>query len=315
MSEPKLALILATDTYSTIRPVVDRWRRQAMRKEVELILVAPSTSAVSEAMAHRNEFANIQIVVDPMTDLSHARAKGIRAATAPLVFVGETHSYPQAGFAEALVAGFSGPWSSVTPAFGNANPKGVLSWAGFLSDYARWADGLPAGEIAEAPLYNAAYQKTVLLQLGDRLAPALSHGDELWLTLRAAGRRVYFQPAARLDHVNVSRPWHWVRERFLAGMLIASHRARRWSLARRLAYIPGSLLIPIVLTWRVVPGIWSTVRKKRLPLATIPMIVIGMIIKSAGEMAGYAGLSSDAAERGMHEYEVHKLAYIGRGQL
>lgn len=312
--EPLLSVILATDTGATIRPVVERLRRQTVRDRVEVVLVAPSAEAVRDMLVHREEFAGIRVVEDPVTNLASARARGIRAATAPLVFVGETHSYPHPGFAEALIGAFEGPWSSVTPAIGNANPKGILSWAGFLSDYARWCDGLPAGEIPEAPLYNAAYRREVLLSLGDRLAPALSHGDELPKTLAAAGHRVYFEPRARLDHVNVSRPWDWVVERFLAGIVIGAHRAAQWPLSRRLVYIGGSFLIPVVLTWRILPGLWKTVRQRRLPAVTIPAILAGMIVKAAGEMAGYAGLSTAAAERRMHEYEVHKLAHVGQNR-
>jgi len=305
-----LSVILATDTYPTIGPVVDRWRQQSARKQVELVLVAPSIDAVCPVLEHRDEFENVRVIEHSVTDLAQARAAGIRAATAPIVFVGETHSYPQPGFVEALLAEFSGPWSAVGPVFGNANPKGFLSWAAFLSDYGRWAEGLPAGETAETPLYNAAYRRSVLLELGDRLAPSLDHGDELWTTLRAGGHRAWLAPQARLDHVNVSRPWDWVRERFLAGLLIGHYRARRWSLARRVTYVCGSLLIPFVLTWRVAPGAWRTVRQKNLPWMTIPAILVGMTIKAAGEFGGYAGFFGNA-QREMLEYEVHKLAYAG----
>jgi hypothetical protein len=308
-----LSLVLATDTYATIRPVLDRWRQQSASQEIELVLVAPSVDAVSPALKHRNEFENLQIVEDPMTNLAVARAAGIRAATAPIVFVGETHSYPQPGFVEALLTEFSGPWSSVAPAFENANPKGILSWAAFLSDYGRWVEGSGAGETSETPIYNAAYRLPVLLQLGDRLAPSLDHGDELWVTLRAGGHRARLAPQARLGHVNVSRPWDWMRERFLAGLLIGHHRAQRWSPLRRVIYLCGSPLIPFVLTWRIAPGAWRCVRRKNLPWMTIPTIVAGMTIKAAGEFAGYAGFLGDA-QRQMLEYEVHKLAYAGSDQ-
>ena len=314
MKEAKLSVILATDSYSTIRRVVERWRRQDIRDQIEIVLVAPSSEAVSEALVHRDDFAGIQIVTDPVTALPPARAAGIRAATAPLVFVGETHSYPLPGFAKTIVESFSDGWSLVTPSFANANPKGVLSWAGFLSDYGRWAECLPAGEISEAPIYNAAYRTSVLVQLGDTLVAALSYGDLLSLTLRGGGHRVLFRPEATLEHVNVSRPWHWVKERFVAGLVIASSRVTHWSLVRRAAYIPGSILIPIVLFWRIMPGVLGTVRKKRLPWATIPVIVAGMIIKAAGEMAGYAGLGSRAAVREMHKYEIYRFAYVRPGE-
>jgi hypothetical protein len=308
-------VVLATDTYSTIRPVIERFRGQTIHDKIELVLVAPSEEAVKEALAHREEFAGIRIVEDPVTALAPARAAGIRAATAPFVFVGETHSYPHPGFAEALLGRLSGPWSSVTPAFGNANPNGALSWAGFLSDYGRWVDGMPDREIPEAPIYNAAFRRAALVALGERLASALSLSDEMPMALRAAGHRAYFEPSARLDHVNVARPWHWVEERYLAGVLIGGHRSRRWSLPRRALYILASPLIPLVLFRRVLPGSWATVRRKRLPLSTIPLIGVGMALKAAGELAGYGGVSVKDAERRMHEYEVHKLAYAGRGRI
>ena len=309
MSDSQFSMILATDTYETIRPVVERLRRQTIARQIELVLVAPSTDSVEQALAHQQEFSAVRIVEHPTHQLAPARAAGIRAATAPVVFVGETHSYPQPGMAEALLKAFDGPWAAIAPAFGNANPKSVLSWAGCLSDYGRWIDGLPAGEVSEVPFYNAAYRRSVLVGLGDRLPHAISHGDELPVTMKAHGHRTYFEPAARIDHVNVAPLADWVRERYVAGMLIASHRAQRWSLARRLFYIAASPLIPVVLTRRVLPGTWQTVRRLGLPLMTVAAVVFGMIAKAAGELLGYAGWTVDAAERQMHEYEMHKLAY------
>jgi len=53
------------------------------------------------------------------------------------------------------------------------------------------------------------------------------------------------------------------------------------------------------------------VRKKGLPISTLLWIGIGMTVKTAGELAGYAGLEAGNWELRMHEYEVHKLAYAG----
>jgi hypothetical protein len=303
---------LATDTYATIRPVVDRFRRQAIHDRIELVLIAPSADDVSGVLAHRDEFAAIQIVEDPVTNLAPARAAGIRAATAPYVFVGETHSYPHPEFAEALIRRLSESWTAVAPAFGNANPNGPLSWAGFLSDYGRWVEGTGAGETAEFPIYNIGVRRDALMALGDRLEPALAHGDEWSVAFHAAGHRAYLEPGARLDHVNVAPLGHWVRERMLAGLLIGNHRAVRWPLARRIVYFFGSPLLPLVFIARVLPGVRRTVSAKNLPLSVLFWIGFGMTVKSFGEMAAYAGWPVRSAEIAMHEYEVFKLKYAGR---
>jgi hypothetical protein len=311
---PKLSVILATDTYQTIRPVIDRLRKQTARDRIEVVLIAPSADLVQPAKAYQQEFAGMQIVEDPVTDLAPARAAGIRAATAPFVFVGETHSYPHPGLAEAIIRRMEESWSVIIPAFGNANPKGVLSWAGFLSDYGPWLEGGTAGEVTWLPIYNAAFRRDALLALGDRLAPALSHGDELPLSIRSAGHKAFFEPAARLDHVNVAMRTHWARERFASGIMIAASRSSRWPLPRRVLYVLASPLIPVVLCSRVLPGAWRVVREKKLPMSTILWIVFGMGVKGLGEMAGYAGARVREWENRMHEYEVHKLAYAGEGR-
>ena len=47
-----------------------------------------------------------------------------------------------------------------------------------------------------------------------------------------------------------------------------------------------------------------------MPWRTIPLLLLGEFIKTAGELAAYLGFSGDSAERAMHEYELHKLAYV-----
>jgi len=313
---PIMSVVLPTDKFETIRPVLERLLQQTVKDRLEVVLVAPSAEAVNAALMYDGAFAAIQIVtMRSISPLGRARAAGARAAKAPLVFIGETHAYPHPRFAEMIINVHAGPWAAVTPAFLNGNnPKGAFSWSAFLIHYGRWAEGLPAGEIAEAPSHDVAFKREMLLELGDRLETAFDFGDEMPIWMRARGHRVYFEPAARIDHVNVSRPNAWVRERFLIGAMIAALRAREWSKARRWAYVGGAALIPMVLMWRIVPGVRRTSQHLRLPWSTLPLIVLGLFMQAAGELAGYAGVSVDTAERAMHDYEINRLAYIGRGE-
>ena len=97
-----------------------------------------------------------------------ARAAGVRAARAPLIFIGETHTYAHPEWAEALIKAHAGPWAAVVPGFGNANPVGALSWSLFLLDYGLWLHMMPARETVMAPTHNVAYKRQVLLDLGER---------------------------------------------------------------------------------------------------------------------------------------------------
>jgi hypothetical protein len=312
----RLSIVLATDHFETIRPVVERLRRQTVRDRLELVIVTLGGQSLDLDRASLDGFGGVRLVdIRADAEFPAARAAGVRAATAPVVFIGETHSYPDPGWAEALIRAHDQPWAVVTPGFGNANPDGALSWSIFLLDYGRWLAGLPAGEISISPTHNVAYKRAVLLELGEALDRALSHSDVLNIHLTSRGHRAYFEPTARIDHVNVSQPVPWVAERFLCGLLIAGQRAERWSLPRRIAYLCGSPLIPLVVLARVMAGVRQARRQVRLPWGTLPGLLVAAIIAAVGEMVGYARGVSSAADRQMTEFELHKRRYATRRRV
>ena len=140
-----MSVILATDTWDTILPVIKRLNDLTARRRLEIVLVLPASQTETIGTESLTDFAVVRIVnVDPSTPLGAARAAGVRAATAPLVFIGETHSYPCSGMIEALTEAHASGWGVVVPSFANGNPDGAVSWAGFLTGYASWTDGKPA---------------------------------------------------------------------------------------------------------------------------------------------------------------------------
>jgi hypothetical protein len=309
---PALSVILPTDAFSTIEPVVRRLRAQSAVEKLELVIVTPRRAAVEQEAANTDGFASIVVVeVDGLVPLTAARAAGIRAATAPIVFLGETHTYPEEGWAETLIDTHADDWAAVVPGFGNANPSGVLSWAGFLIDYGSWLSSLHRRELAHIPTYNTAYKRAALLDLGPRLDLLLTSGDELIVKLRAAGGRFIFEPSARIDHANVARPAAWLLERYLSGLLTANSRMEPWPWARRLLYAVGSPLIPAVLLSRLAGGVAAARRAHSVPLAVYPALVLGVVASAIGELVGYLGGPVAWADRRMTEYEINRRRYLG----
>ena len=307
---PALSVVLATDVYETIEPVIKALRAQTVHAELEVVLVSPDSEELEAHVAPLDDFAVVRVVeVESLVPMASARAAGVRAATSPIVYVGETHVFPEPGWAEALIEAHAGPWGAVVPGFGNANPDGALSWAAFLADYGAWLSVLPRRELTWAPTYNTAYKREALLEL-EPLEAMLTTGDALIIGLRSSGRRLAFEPAARVRHANVADPRHWLVERYLSGLLTAHSRMQDWSWGRRLAYAAGSPLIPIVCLARVRPGVAAARGTGAISLGTYPALVAGAFIAAAGELVGYLGGSVEGAERRMTEYEIHKLRYV-----
>jgi hypothetical protein len=243
--------------------------------------------------------------------LAGARGFGVRAARAPLAFLGETHTFPDPVMVEALLRADTGAHGVLVPAVSNANPGSALSWAALLTDYGAWIDGREGGETEAIPLYNAAFRRSLLLDLGEDLDGALEQGDALVAALRARGVRAWLEPTARISHLNVARPRAWLHERFIAGRLFAASRGRRWSWGRRVVYLVGSPLVPLLMTRRILPIMRDARRRARLPAFTLPALVLGFAARALGEMLGYAVGARESDGPWMAEYEVRKALYAG----
>ena len=304
---PDLSILLVTDELATVRDVLASLSDQSASDRLEVVLVGQAERLDVDGRV-RDEFAAVRVVpVADIGELPRARAAGVRAATAPVVLVGETHSYPQPGWAEALIEAHRGPWTAVGPAIVNANPQSAIAWSNVLLDYGLWLDPAQGGPAEHLPGHNTAFKRSALLEYGPGLETMLESDTELLANLRARGHLLYLEPRARTAHLNVSRPGPWLRERVAAGRDFAGLRSRRWSPLRRAAYALGSPLIPVVRLARVVGQLRARRALGLLP-RVLPALAVGLAFSAAGEAAGYA--AGRGSPRSLYEMELHKVRYV-----
>lgn len=306
----ELSYVLVTDTIETVAGVLAHLERQTAASAIELVLISPNTIDADDPALDRGLGAVRIVRCEEPIDLSSARALGVRSATAPVVFIGETHSFPEPEMVERLLAAMQGTWDAVVPAVINAHPDSVRSWAVHLMDYGAWSPHRPAEATDEPLVYNAAFRRDALLALGDQLADAISAiDDDLWRSFGAAGRRARFEPTARIRHLSVSRPAALIRERILCGLRFGEFRARRWPWWRRLLYAAGSPLVPFVLYWRKRQAVLRHRAAERFPASMSLWMIWLLTLRAAGEGFGYLGFGvhADSAET---EIEIHRTRYV-----
>ncbi len=310
MDEARLSVVLVTDEYATIDDVIAAFDAQTVREAVEIVIVIPSAAAATVDETRLTNFAGFRIVqVDSIMPMPPARAAGVRACTAPVIFIGETHSYPHPDFAQVIIEAHEGPWDVVVPGLDNANPSGSRSWASFLLDYGYWLSGLPDSQVSSGPTWNASYKREVLLELDDILDHALSSGDELPMALRERKRKFYFASGAKLGHTNLEKRG-WLDERFLSGLVVGANRGGRWSKRRRLFYFAASPLVPFVLLYRNRDSMRRLYGQGRLPAGSAAVIATSAIVRSFGEAVGYARGINEREMARMEEYELKKTSYV-----
>jgi hypothetical protein len=308
--EPALSVVLATDRVETIERVLAALRSQTASDRIELVLVSLSGEPL-DLEAHDLQVFASRLVVVPETPLTLAegRAAGVRAAGAPFVHIGETHAFPRPDWAATLIASLGGEWAAVVSGLGNANPGSVISWSNLIVDYGPWLDHLPAGEITRVPPYNTAFERRFALAALARGDDVFSPSFDVSAVLRTGGHRIMFQPAATLDHVNVSVARHWLAQRYVAAYVRTAERSQDWRRGRRLAYVLGGPLIPAVLSARLVQPFLAARRTGQLPRLTAVAILLGVIAVACGEIAAFArGVSPEKARRA-DTFELHKCDF------
>jgi hypothetical protein len=303
VAAPGLAFVVATDTFETIRGVVTHLRRQTVASRLELVIVCPDRTRLALPDGVASGLASLVIIEHPLVPLIEARARAISAATAELVFVGETHVFPEPEWAERVITAHDrATWAAVVPRIENANPRTRLSRAALVLDYGPWM-ACAAGQLQKMPGANVVLRRSMLLSAEHPLADLLDP-EVLNPFMRGQGG-IYHATDARLLHLNVSRGVAWTHERYLCGRLVGGVRAQRWGHARRGAYAMAVPLIAAVLAGRALRSLPLSWRDAGVAL----LIVCGSIIQAAGEGVGYIGGSLRRAEEAMQAYEVSKARH------
>lgn len=288
-------------------------RAQTARRRIEVLIVAES-SAGFDLAASSAEFAVCRIVeVGPITERGAAAARGVLAATSPIVGLTEDHSYPEPEWAEALLRAHAGAWTGVGPAVGNANPESAASWVNYILSYGGFAPPVEAGERDLLPWHNSAYKRHALTPLRDRLGPLLEWEGKLQADLRSRGHALYLEPAARTLHSNVSGVWSTVGLNLQRGRILGAQRAERegWPPWRRVLQAAAFPLFPLLQLRHTLPAI----HRMPLPAALRPLVYLGLVatlgVLAAAEAWGLLAGEGDAVAR-MEDYELHRTRHLSR---
>ena len=310
---PAMSVVIVTpDHYQTIRKTIRHLRVQTAAASLEIVVVAPQRSSLGLTEAEFEPFHSLQIVeVGSLRVLAPAKVPAVRRARAPIVAFAEDHCYPEREWAAALINAHQSNWAAVGPVLRNANPRTMTSWAGFILYFGTFAEPAAAQVTEHLPWHNSSYKRELLLHYGDDLASLLVVEGMLLDDLRAKGHELYFEPAAKTAHVNISLPSSWLKQSFWGGRLYGAFRAQKkqWPLSRRLLYAGGAPLIPPLRAWRALKTIRRTGRQRELLPRIFPALIAGVIPHALGEATGYI-LGAGNAEQHYSHFETRRRLHL-----
>lgn len=315
-NSPEMSVIIVTpDSYQVIRRTMHYLRAQTVTDRLEIVVVAPSRTELGLIESDFTGFHSYQVVeVGEFRLLADAKATAVPQTSAAVVAFAEDHCFPEPDWAEALIAAHRQEYAAVGPEIRNANPATTVSWAGLFLYFGSCVGPALPQSCTNLPWHNTSYKRHLLLEYGSELADMLVVEGLLLDDLRARGHTLYFEPAAKTNHVNISLFSSWVRQAFWGGKLFGAMRAQKkqWSVWNRLVYIAGSPLIPAVRLYRTSQRVRQVGATKLLP-RILPAMIAGLLPHATGEVAGYTFGLGRAAERYSY-FETKRILHVTRSE-
>jgi hypothetical protein len=305
-----MSVVIIADRFETIRKTVRHLAAQELSNTLELVIVTECAKRLELDERAIAPFGALQVVeVETIFSLARALAAGIRRSEAPIIAIAESHSYPGAGWAAALIERHKQPFAAVAPVITNANPKSMLSWANLFLDYGRCVEPRRTGHVEFLPGHNSAYKREILMQYDSQLDDKMVSEILMQWDMRAKGYELFMDGSIKTYHLNVTRWGSWLPERFYTGRRFAATRSAQWSMLRRMVYAGGSFLIPCVRLPRVLADIRQSNRAGELLPAIVPPLVMGLLASAWGEMIGYF-MGAGAASEELAKMEIDKVRHV-----
>jgi hypothetical protein len=309
---PALSVCLITKAgYEHIRKTVGFLKQQTALEQLELVLVVPSREAFDLDEEDIATFRWFQVVeVGPIRSTGRPFAAAIHAARADWAIYGEEHSFPEWGWAEALIRAQQGPYSVIGSAMANANQDTLTSWAHLLAQFGPVVVPVESGPAHYVAGHHSSYLREPLLELGAELPRMLDAEIAMHQALVAQGHQLYLAADAVSHHANLSQFRAFARIEFLGQRVYAGMRSRAlgWSWAKRLLYAAGSPLIPIVRLARTSKDVRRVRSVHQLSPRIYLLMGAAMAVGAVGEAIGYLFGSGRGADQRV-DLELDRYAF------
>ncbi|MGD2148449.1 MAG: glycosyltransferase, partial [Anaerolineae bacterium] len=177
-------------------------------------------------------------------------------------------------------------------AIANANPESYVGWAAYFCEFSRWMPGTPAQWMDDIAGANVTYRKALVDEYGGFIEETYCSDTAFHWCIGRHGLRLRFRPTMVVSHHSIDGTARFLSHEFRHGRSFGRVRVRekRFSAARRAAYVLGAPLIPL----RILGKIWGNNLRNRVYLRhfilSLPLLVPGVMCWSMGEVVSYLGL-------------------------
>ncbi len=214
------------------------------------------------------------------------RAVGLERSRGRIVAMSEDHALPAHDWIKQILTAHEQPYDVIGGAVENGIEK-PLNRALYYCDFGRYGRPLKSTEASYLSDVNIAYKREALVSVQDVWLDAYQETTVHW-ALKRNGRKLFlddrpvvYQNRKGITFVNA------LNERVGWGRIFSETRVREITNLRRVFFAVSWILLPVVMTWRVLGHMHRQEKSIGIIFSTLPVAFILLIAWAWGEFLGY----------------------------
>jgi len=289
MYSPRVSVIVACfNAAETIERCLSALERQDCDEPFEVVVIDSSSDGTAAFIRARFPRVSLHTFAERKFP-GEARNLGAERTKGEILAFTDADCVPDASWVREILDAHSRPDPVIGGTIDNANPESYVGWAYFFCELNQWMPGTPAGPMPDIPTGNLSVKRWAFEKYGPFLEGTYSSDTAFNWRIATDGHRPYFMPAIRVAHVNVTDLVDYLRRKVFHGRCFAAVRVaeRRFSPIKRLAFVPLSLALPLLLSCRAIRNVLARRYYLREFARSFPLVFLGLAAWSWGELLGY----------------------------
>ena len=282
----KLSIVVAASVNaSCLRECLRSLGPQSQSGDTEVIVVNNYGNGF-EALIER-EFPFVKYFSFPKdTTVPVLRSKGLSLSKGEIVALIEDHCVLDAHWCSEIKRAHELSYAVIGGSVENMASSSLLDWAVYFYEYGKYMQPNPMGVVDSLPGNNISYKKSAL----EKMANNLNEGFfETFVNRKLSdlGYSLYLVPSAIVYHNRTYDFGKTIVQCFHHGRSFAGMRISNTRLLKRILFVIGSTMLPILLPLRIALRIMGKGKRRREVSLSLPYLFILMTSWSFGELCGY----------------------------
>ena len=286
-------VIAASNSVDLLDHCLASFRSAKPDNDTEVIVVCNYEEGVKDLLAEK--YPDVKGVVQgSQTTVPELRSIGIRLAEGEIVALTEDNCVMAPEWLSEIRRAHELPYEVIGGAVENRSDRRPLDWAVYFYEYGKYMLPEEAGVTRSLAGNNVSYKRGLLREVEGEIRHGFFEAF-LHRTLQQRGHPLYFAPSVVVYHSKQYQFHQAFLQCYHHGRAYAGMRVAGQSLLRRMPFVGGACLLPILLPSRIASGVLRKGRCMKQLWSALPYLVVLMSSWAFGELFGYlAGPGSSA---------------------